>query len=104
MCDCLDRCVLVKRLLLVLRSRRLEVESDCQPLLGIWWLDPIVALGIATLAVLEGRRAWRGEGCACATCASPEDLVYWALPSLMVAEERITTKYPQPDSNRRSPA
>jgi hypothetical protein len=41
-------------------------------LFGIWWLDPLVALGIATLAVFEGRRAWRGEACGCPTCAPPE--------------------------------
>ncbi|WP_239004003.1 cation transporter [Nocardia panacis] len=32
-------------------------------LFGWWWLDPIVALGIAALAVREGRQAWRGEDC-----------------------------------------
>ncbi len=32
-------------------------------LLGWWWLDPIVGLGIAMLAVHEGREAWAGEGC-----------------------------------------
>ena len=36
-------------------------------LLGVWWLDPAVALGIAALAVHEGRRAWLGQSCACAT-------------------------------------
>lgn len=35
-------------------------------LLAAWWLDPAVALGIAALAVKEGREAWRGDGCACA--------------------------------------
>jgi divalent metal cation (Fe/Co/Zn/Cd) transporter len=40
-------------------------------LFGIWWLDPAVALGIATLAVREGRRSWRGEACGCADCAIP---------------------------------
>ncbi|MBV9000655.1 MAG: cation transporter [Solirubrobacterales bacterium] len=39
-------------------------------LFGIWWLDPLVALAIAALAVREGRRAWRGESCSCATCAT----------------------------------
>jgi len=34
--------------------------------LGLWWVDPVVALAIATLAVKEGREAWQGEGCACA--------------------------------------
>jgi divalent metal cation (Fe/Co/Zn/Cd) transporter len=31
--------------------------------LGWWWLDPIAGLGIATLAVHEGREAWAGEVC-----------------------------------------
>jgi divalent metal cation (Fe/Co/Zn/Cd) transporter len=35
-------------------------------LFGWWWLDPAIALGIAGLAVREGREAWEGEGCACA--------------------------------------
>ena len=32
-------------------------------LFGAWWLDPIVGLLIAALAVKEGREAWKGEGC-----------------------------------------
>ncbi len=35
--------------------------------LGWWWLDPVVGLGIAALAVKEGRAAWAGE--VCADCA-----------------------------------
>jgi divalent metal cation (Fe/Co/Zn/Cd) transporter len=30
---------------------------------GLWWADPVIALGIAGLAVKEGRDTWRGEGC-----------------------------------------
>jgi divalent metal cation (Fe/Co/Zn/Cd) transporter len=30
---------------------------------GWWWADPVAALGIAGLAVHEGREAWRGETC-----------------------------------------
>lgn len=30
---------------------------------GAWWLDPIVGLLIAGVAVKEGVDAWRGEGC-----------------------------------------
>jgi divalent metal cation (Fe/Co/Zn/Cd) transporter len=30
---------------------------------GWWWADPVAALGIAGLAVNEGREAWRGETC-----------------------------------------
>ena len=33
--------------------------------LGWWWLDPVVALGIAGLAVREGIQAWHGEECGC---------------------------------------
>ncbi|MEU6493416.1 cation transporter [Streptomyces sp. NPDC046984] len=35
--------------------------------LGWLWADPLAALGIAVIAVKEGRDAWRGEGC----CAAP---------------------------------
>lgn len=34
---------------------------------GAWWLDPVIALGIAALAVREGREAWEGEECGCAS-------------------------------------
>jgi divalent metal cation (Fe/Co/Zn/Cd) transporter len=30
---------------------------------GAGWLDPIIGLLIAGVAVIEGREAWRGEGC-----------------------------------------
>jgi divalent metal cation (Fe/Co/Zn/Cd) transporter len=36
---------------------------------GWWWADPVVALGIAVVAVREARAAWRGESCDC--CAPP---------------------------------
>ncbi|WP_445151517.1 cation transporter [Baekduia sp. Peel2402] len=32
---------------------------------GAWWLDPLIGLFIAFVAVKEGREAWRGESCAC---------------------------------------
>jgi divalent metal cation (Fe/Co/Zn/Cd) transporter len=32
-------------------------------LAGAWWLDPLVGLTIAAVAIKEGREAWRGEGC-----------------------------------------
>ena len=31
--------------------------------LHAWWLDPVVALGIAALAVREGIEAWEGDDC-----------------------------------------
>jgi len=36
-------------------------------LFGAWWLDPIVALFVAAVALHEGRQTWRGQGC----CAAP---------------------------------
>lgn len=32
---------------------------------GGWWVDPLVGLGIAAVAVREGVGAWRGDGCGC---------------------------------------
>jgi divalent metal cation (Fe/Co/Zn/Cd) transporter len=32
-------------------------------LVGAWWLDPVVGLLIAGLAVKEGLESWRGDGC-----------------------------------------
>lgn len=40
-------------------------------LLGAWWLDPLVGLLIAGLAVKEGVEAWRGEGCGCVQPIAP---------------------------------
>ena len=34
--------------------------------LGWWWLDPLIALAIAALAVHEGRETWAADGCGCA--------------------------------------
>jgi divalent metal cation (Fe/Co/Zn/Cd) transporter len=34
---------------------------------GAWWLDPVVGVLIAAVAVREGLEAWRGEGCCCTT-------------------------------------
>jgi divalent metal cation (Fe/Co/Zn/Cd) transporter len=31
--------------------------------LGLWWLDPVAALVIAAVALVEGRSAWRGDSC-----------------------------------------
>jgi divalent metal cation (Fe/Co/Zn/Cd) transporter len=32
---------------------------------GGWWLDPVIGLAIAAVAVHEGILAWRGEACGC---------------------------------------
>jgi divalent metal cation (Fe/Co/Zn/Cd) transporter len=33
-------------------------------LVGTWWLDPLVGLLIAALAIHEGLEAWEGDTCA----------------------------------------
>jgi divalent metal cation (Fe/Co/Zn/Cd) transporter len=38
---------------------------------GLWWLDGVVALAIAALAVRESIEAWRGETCTCGAGAPP---------------------------------
>jgi divalent metal cation (Fe/Co/Zn/Cd) transporter len=30
-----------------------------------WWADPLVALGIAAVALREAREAWQGQSCSC---------------------------------------
>ena len=35
--------------------------------LGVWWLDPGIALAIAAAAIHEGIQTWNGSGCDCAT-------------------------------------
>lgn len=35
---------------------------------GWWWADTLAALGIAAMAVREGREAWRGETCCDDAC------------------------------------
>ncbi len=42
-------------------------------LLGWWWADPVTALGIAAVALREGRDAWRGESCCTTVILSIED-------------------------------
>ena len=32
-------------------------------LFGAWWLDPVIGLLVAAVAVREGREAWKGEDC-----------------------------------------
>lgn len=39
---------------------------------GAWWLDPVVGVLIAALAVKEGSEAWRGEGC-CVASPGPDE-------------------------------
>lgn len=49
-------------------SAALLVGLGLNALLGWWWADPATALGIAGVAIKEGRDAWRGESCCTAPC------------------------------------
>jgi divalent metal cation (Fe/Co/Zn/Cd) transporter len=40
-------------------------------LVGWWWLDPVIGLGIAALALKEGRETWRGASCDCCAIDVP---------------------------------
>ena len=31
--------------------------------LGWWWLDPLIGLAVAAVAIREGLKSWRGEDC-----------------------------------------
>jgi divalent metal cation (Fe/Co/Zn/Cd) transporter len=32
---------------------------------GGWWVDPVIGLAVAAMAVWEGIESWRGDGCQC---------------------------------------
>jgi divalent metal cation (Fe/Co/Zn/Cd) transporter len=53
-------------------------------LVGAWWLDPLVGLLIAGVAVREGFEAWRGEGCC---VSSPLDGARFAEPQTCCGED-----------------
>lgn len=48
-------------------SAGLLVGLGLNALFAWWWADPVTALGVALVAVKEGRSAWRGEAC----CTTP---------------------------------
>ena len=39
------------------------VGLGANAILGAWWLDPLIGLVVAYVAVRTGREAWRGEDC-----------------------------------------
>jgi hypothetical protein len=45
------------------KTRPRLIRLVASPAFGCWWLDPIAGLGIAGLAVHEGREAWAGSVC-----------------------------------------
>jgi len=45
--------------------------------LGWWWADPLAAYGVAAIAFVAGRRAWRGVNC----CAAPRHEFVGGVPN-----------------------
>jgi divalent metal cation (Fe/Co/Zn/Cd) transporter len=56
-----------QNLLCAYLSAGLLIGLGANAILGWWWADPIVALGIAGVAVYEARESWRGNAC-CDAC------------------------------------
>jgi len=54
-----------QNLLCAAQATAVLVGLAANALLGAWWLDDVVALGLAAVAVHEGREAWHGEVCTC---------------------------------------
>jgi divalent metal cation (Fe/Co/Zn/Cd) transporter len=59
-----------QNILCALLAGALLVGLVANAIAGAWWLDPLVGLLIAGVAIREGLDAWRGEGCC---VASPLD-------------------------------
>ncbi|HXG75753.1 MAG TPA: cation transporter [Gaiellaceae bacterium] len=47
-------------------SLAILVGLGANAMFGLWWADPLVALGVAAAAVNAGLRTWRGEACVAA--------------------------------------
>lgn len=52
-----------QNLLCAAQGAAVLVGLAANALVGAWWLDAVIALGLAAVAVREGRQTWRGEGC-----------------------------------------
>ena len=55
--------------LCALLSAVLLVGLGANAALGWWWADPLAGIGIAALALLEGRRTWSAESLEDTCCA-----------------------------------
>jgi divalent metal cation (Fe/Co/Zn/Cd) transporter len=52
-----------QNLLCAAQGAAVLVGLAANAVIGAWWLDAVVALGLAGFALKEGLEAWRGEGC-----------------------------------------
>lgn len=52
-----------QNILCAIQAAAVLVGLAANAAVGAWWLDPLIAMFIAFVAVHEGREAWRGAGC-----------------------------------------
>ena len=53
----------IQNLLCAYLSLAILVGLGANAIFGLWWADPLVAIGVAVAAVSGGIRTWRGEIC-----------------------------------------
>jgi divalent metal cation (Fe/Co/Zn/Cd) transporter len=54
-----------QNILCAMQAGAVLVGLTANAAVGAWWLDPLIGMFIAFVAVKEGREAWRGESCDC---------------------------------------
>ena len=57
-----------QNVLCAIQAAAVLVGLGANTAVGAWWLDPLIGLFIAFVAIREGRASWRGEGCADGCC------------------------------------
>jgi divalent metal cation (Fe/Co/Zn/Cd) transporter len=55
----------IQNILCGIQAAAVLVGLTANAAVGAWWLDPLIGLFVAFVAVKEGREAWRGEFCGC---------------------------------------
>jgi divalent metal cation (Fe/Co/Zn/Cd) transporter len=53
----------IQNLMCAAQAAAVLVGLALTAVLGWWWIDPVVGLALAAVAVYEGREAWRGDTC-----------------------------------------
>lgn len=61
---------------------------------GGWWLDPVIGLGLAAVAVREGQQAWRGATAADTALTRRHDPFAWVRPPHPSAGEGSCGEHP----------
>jgi divalent metal cation (Fe/Co/Zn/Cd) transporter len=54
-----------QNILCAMQAAAVLVGLAANAAVGAWWLDPLIGMFIAFVAIKEGREAWRGQSCDC---------------------------------------